>query len=158
MESLLGIIVVLLVVSVGTVAAARALKLPPLVGYLVVGLLLGPHALALAPDTDVTRWLAEIGVVFLMFSIGLEFSLPKLRAMRSLVFGLGAKWYSGHSLRSGGATDLFVQRVPYFLIKKMGRWKSEAAMIYYRCDDDVRQAVAVAFDNLAKEVGGGVCR
>lgn len=89
MESLLGIIVVLLVVSVGTVAAARALKLPPLVGYLVVGLLLGPYALALAPDTDVTRWLAEIGVVFLMFSIGLEFSLPKLRAMRSLVFGLG---------------------------------------------------------------------
>ncbi|MFN5491987.1 MAG: cation:proton antiporter [Burkholderiales bacterium] len=89
MESLLGIIVVLLVVSVGTVAAARALKLPPLVGYLVVGLLLGPHALALAPDTDVTRWLAESGVVFLMFSIGLEFSLPKLRAMRSLVFGLG---------------------------------------------------------------------
>ena len=89
MDSLLGIIVVLLVVSVGTVAAARALKLPPLVGYLVVGLLLGPHALALAPDTDVTRWLAEIGVVFLMFSIGLEFSLPKLRAMRSLVFGLG---------------------------------------------------------------------
>jgi len=89
MESLLGIIVVLLVVSLGTVAAARALKLPPLVGYLVVGLLLGPHALALAPDTDATRWLAEIGVVFLMFSIGLEFSLPKLRAMRSLVFGLG---------------------------------------------------------------------
>jgi len=89
MESLLGIIVVLLAVSVGAVSAARALKLPPIVGYLVVGLLLGPHALALAPDTEVTRWLAEIGVVFLMFSIGLEFSLPKLRAMRSLVFGLG---------------------------------------------------------------------
>lgn len=89
MESLLGIIVVLLAVSVGAVSAARALKLPPIVGYLVVGLLLGPHALALAPDTEVTRWLAEIGVVFLMFSIGLEFSLPKLRAMRNLVFGLG---------------------------------------------------------------------
>ncbi len=89
MESLLGVIVVLLAVSVGAVAAARALKLPPLVGYLVVGLAFGPHALGLAPDTDVTKWLAEIGVVFLMFSIGLEFSLPKLRAMRSLVFGLG---------------------------------------------------------------------
>jgi hypothetical protein len=76
----------------------------------------------------------------------------------ALSLGLEAKWYSGHSLRSGGATDLFVQRVPYFLIKKMGRWKSEAAVIYYRCDDDVRQAVAVAFDNLAKEVGGVVCR
>ena len=60
-----------------------------LAAYLLVGLLLGPHALGLAPDTDVTRWLAEIGVVFLMFSIGLEFSLPKLRAMRGLVFGLG---------------------------------------------------------------------
>jgi CPA2 family monovalent cation:H+ antiporter-2 len=81
--------VVLLAVSVGAVTAARALKLPPIVGYLVVGLLLGPHALGLAPDTEVTRWLAEIGVVFLMFSIGLEFSLPKLRAMRNLVFGLG---------------------------------------------------------------------
>ncbi len=89
MESLLGVIVALLAVSVGVVTAARALKLPPLVGYLMVGLLLGPHALGLAPDTDVTRWLAEIGVVFLMFSIGLEFSLPKLRAMRNLVFGLG---------------------------------------------------------------------
>ncbi|MEN9772015.1 MAG: hypothetical protein RJA58_658 [Pseudomonadota bacterium] len=89
MESLLGVIVVLLGVSVGAVAAARALKLPPLVGYLLVGLAFGPHALGLAPDTDVTKWLAEIGVVFLMFSIGLEFSLPKLRAMRSLVFGLG---------------------------------------------------------------------
>lgn len=89
MESLLGIIVVLLAVSVGAVAAARAFKLPPLVGYLVVGLALGPHALGLVPDTDITRWLAEIGVVFLMFSIGLEFSLPKLRAMKNLVFGLG---------------------------------------------------------------------
>ena len=89
MDSLLGVIVVLLAVSVGAVTAARALKLPPLVGYLSVGVLLGPNALGLAPDTDVTRWLAEIGVVFLMFSIGLEFSLPKLRAMRSLVFGLG---------------------------------------------------------------------
>jgi len=89
MDSLLGVIVVLLAVSVGAVTAARALKLPPLIGYLSVGVLLGPHALAMAPDTDVTRWLAEIGVVFLMFSIGLEFSLPKLRAMRGLVFGLG---------------------------------------------------------------------
>lgn len=89
MESLLGVIVVLLAVSVGTVTAARALKLPPIMGYLLVGLVLGPHALAMVPDTDITRWLAEIGVVFLMFSIGLEFSLPKLRAMRNLVFGLG---------------------------------------------------------------------
>lgn len=89
MDSLLGVIVVLLAASVGAVGVVRALKFPPMVGYLLVGLALGPYSLAVVPDTDITRWLAEIGVVFLMFSIGLEFSLPKLRAMRGLVFGLG---------------------------------------------------------------------
>ena len=62
--------------------------------------------------------------------------------------GLEEKYYSGHSLRAGGATDLFVCRVPYYIIKKMGRWKSEAAMLYYRCDEDVRKEVAAAFTKL----------
>ena len=56
---------------------------------LVVGMLLGPHALGLFSDREEMRLLAEFGVVFLMFSIGLEFSLPKLKSMRSDVFGLG---------------------------------------------------------------------
>ncbi|MGA1178754.1 MAG: cation:proton antiporter, partial [Burkholderiaceae bacterium] len=90
MESILSLIVALLAVSVGVVMAARAAKLPPLIGYLVVGVAFGPHALGVAPDTDVTLWLAEIGVVFLMFSIGVEFSLARLRAMRKLVLGLGS--------------------------------------------------------------------
>ena len=58
--------------------------------------------------------------------------------------------YSGHSLRAGGATDLFVARVPYYIIKKMGRWKSDAAMLYYRDDEDIRDAVTEAFTNLYK--------
>lgn len=62
--------------------------------------------------------------------------------------GLDAKHYSGHSLRAGGATDLFVARVPYYVIKKMGRWKSDAAMLYYRCDEDVERAVTEAFTRL----------
>lgn len=90
MESILSLIVALLAVSVGVVMAARAAKLPPLIGYLVVGVAFGPHALGVAPDTDVTLWLAEIGVVFLMFSIGVEFSLARLRAMKTLVLGLGS--------------------------------------------------------------------
>src|SRR5581483_4498834 len=57
--------------------------------YLVVGVALGPHALGVVPDDAATRSLAEFGIVFLMFSIGLEFSLPQLRAMRRAVFGLG---------------------------------------------------------------------
>ncbi len=82
-------VLVLLAGAVFAVVACRSLQLPPLVGYLVTGLVLGPHALGLIADDETTRRLAEFGVVFLMFSIGLEFSLPKLRAMRRIVLGLG---------------------------------------------------------------------
>jgi CPA2 family monovalent cation:H+ antiporter-2 len=61
-----------------------------MLGYLIVGIAIGPHALGWIPETTEARQLAEIGVVFLMFTIGLEFSLPKLVTMRSIVFGLGA--------------------------------------------------------------------
>lgn len=60
-----------------------------MLGYLVVGIVIGPHGLGFADDNETTHALAEFGVVFLMFSIGLEFSLPKLSAMRHIVFGLG---------------------------------------------------------------------
>ena len=71
------------------VVAFRMLHLPPMLGYLAVGILIGPHALGLADNNATTHTLAEFGVVFLMFSIGLEFSLSQLRAMRRIVFGLG---------------------------------------------------------------------
>ena len=60
-----------------------------MLGYLFAGTLIGPYSLGVVPDAPETRHLAEFGVVFLMFSIGLEFSLPKLHAMRRVVFGLG---------------------------------------------------------------------
>ncbi|HEX7682844.1 MAG TPA: cation:proton antiporter [Trinickia sp.] len=79
----------LLLASVVGVVLFRSLNLPPMLGYLTVGIVVGPHALGLAPNAERAQNLAEFGVVFLMFSIGLEFSLAKLRAMRTLVFGLG---------------------------------------------------------------------
>ncbi len=79
----------LLLASVAGVVLFRFLNLPPMLGYLSVGIVVGPHALGIAPDTERAQNLAEFGVVFLMFSIGLEFSLAKLRTMRTLVFGLG---------------------------------------------------------------------
>src|SRR5213075_1210625 len=85
----LASVLVLLAAAVLAVALCRRLKLPALVGYLVTGLALGPHALGLVSNREETQHLAEFGVVFLMFSIGLEFSLGKLRSMRRLVFGLG---------------------------------------------------------------------
>jgi CPA2 family monovalent cation:H+ antiporter-2 len=78
-----------LLAAVLGVVGCRFLKLPPMLGYLVVGVVIGPNALALAQDSDGVRHLGEFGVVFLMFVIGLEFNLPKLRAMRGHVFGLG---------------------------------------------------------------------
>ena len=83
-------VLVVLACAVVAVVICRSLKLPAMIGYLATGLALGPFALGLlSSEREETRWLAEIGVVFLMFSIGLEFSLPRLTAMRRVVFGLG---------------------------------------------------------------------
>jgi len=87
----LELVLLFLLAAVLGVVLCRLLKLPPMVGYLAVGVLIGPHALSFAKDSAAAglQHLAEFGVVFLMFVIGLEFNLPKLRSMRSLVFGLG---------------------------------------------------------------------
>jgi CPA2 family monovalent cation:H+ antiporter-2 len=89
MPHALQLILVLLAASVVVVVVCRLVRLPPILGYLVVGVAVGPHALALVPDDASTRYLGEFGIVFLMFSIGLEFSLAHLHAMRRAVFGLG---------------------------------------------------------------------
>jgi CPA2 family monovalent cation:H+ antiporter-2 len=89
MTNSLQLLLILLAVAVGVVVLCRILRLPAMLGYLIVGILIGPHALGWIPDAPETRHLAEFGVVFLMFSIGLEFSLARLRIMQRLVFGLG---------------------------------------------------------------------
>ncbi len=85
----LTLILVLLAAAVVVVAVFRLVRLPAILGYLLVGVLVGPHALAWVPNNETTRYMAEFGIVFLMFSIGLEFSLGQLHAMRRAVFGLG---------------------------------------------------------------------
>ena len=87
--STLGLVLLYLVAAVAGVVVCRLSKVPPMLGYLAVGVLIGPNATALAHDTPSVVYLAEFGVVFLMFVIGLEFNLPKLKSMRKLVFGLG---------------------------------------------------------------------
>ncbi|MDZ7593828.1 MAG: cation:proton antiporter, partial [Thiobacillus sp.] len=89
MHSSLQLVLILLSVAVLVAAAARALRLPTMLGYLVTGIAIGPFALGWIPDSEEARYLAEFGVVFLMFSIGLEFSLPRLMTMRMTVFGFG---------------------------------------------------------------------
>lgn len=86
----LTIILLLLTAAVCTVFLARRIRLPSLLAYLVIGIALGPHGLSLLGETEEVGGPAEFGVVFLMFSIGLEFSISRLRAMQNLVFGFGA--------------------------------------------------------------------
>jgi CPA2 family monovalent cation:H+ antiporter-2 len=85
----LSSVLLLLTSSVVLVGLFRAMRLPAMLAYFVVGILVGPYSFNLLPSTESSRHVAEFGIVFLMFSIGLEFSLPKLYAMRKTLFGLG---------------------------------------------------------------------
>jgi len=90
MPSILQTTLILLASALAGVLIIRASKLPPILGYLLAGLVIGPNATALAADSDMLKNFAEFGVVFLMFSIGLEFNLGKLKSMKKIVFGFGA--------------------------------------------------------------------
>jgi len=89
MFSSLELIILLLGSSVILVSIMRNAKLPPMIAYFLVGLLLGPSVLSILPDSEANRHLVEFGIVFLMFTIGLEFNLPTLNSMRGILFGVG---------------------------------------------------------------------
>jgi CPA2 family monovalent cation:H+ antiporter-2 len=106
MHSNLLSILLLLSAAVVAVAVARRFRLPSMLAYLAIGIALGPHGLALLTETAGVEGFAEFGIVFLMFSIGLEFSLKRLQAMRTLVFGLGASQMALTALGTGLVTAL----------------------------------------------------
>ena len=83
-------VLILLAAAVFAVSVVRRMGLPATLAYLAVGLTLGPRAFAVVSESDTTRLLGELGVAFLLFTLGLEFSLPRMMAMRREVFGLGA--------------------------------------------------------------------
>ncbi|NWE50438.1 cation:proton antiporter, partial [Pseudomonas gingeri] len=83
-------LLIILASSLVVIALFRRLQLPPVLGYLCVGLLVGPTAFGWVNDNENLPDLAELGVVFLLFSLGLEFSLSKMLALRRVVFGLGS--------------------------------------------------------------------
>ncbi|MCP3862138.1 MAG: potassium transporter [Aestuariibacter sp.] len=78
-----------MLIAVVSVAVFKRIHLPPILAYLFAGVIAGPSGISLFAHPEEMHLLAEVGIVFLLFSLGLEFSLPKLLAMRSLVFGAG---------------------------------------------------------------------
>jgi monovalent cation:H+ antiporter-2, CPA2 family len=86
----LAVVLILLAASVLVVTLARRVGLPTTLGYVGVGMLLGPYVLGWFGASDTSRLLAELGVVFLLFTLGLEFSWPRMVAMRREVFGVGS--------------------------------------------------------------------
>jgi monovalent cation:H+ antiporter-2, CPA2 family len=89
MHETLPSILILLTSGVLAVALFRVLRLPAMLAYFLVGIILGPNTFGLMSDSEVHRQFAEFGIVFLMFSIGLEFSISQLYAMKRIVLGIG---------------------------------------------------------------------
>ncbi|MGH8230214.1 MAG: monovalent cation:proton antiporter-2 (CPA2) family protein, partial [Steroidobacteraceae bacterium] len=100
-------VLILLLASVLVLALARRIGMPVILGYLVVGIVIGPSAFDVLPNNAQTQEIAEIGVVFLLFTLGLEFSFPRMVAMRREVFGLG----SAQTLVVGGAGALAIHGI-----------------------------------------------
>lgn len=88
-HDLLKEVLVLLVISVITITIFGRLRIPSIVSYMIVGVITGPGVLGLIHTSDVTRLLGEIGVVFLLFTIGLDFSVTRFQSMKKTLFGLG---------------------------------------------------------------------
>lgn len=86
---MLNTTLILLTASLLSAALVRALGLSPIVGFLLAGVIIGPHGLSLVPDSPTIHQIAQFGIIFLMFTIGLEFSLSRLLADRFMVLVLG---------------------------------------------------------------------
>ncbi len=119
----LEFVLLMLGAAVIGVVIFRSFQLPSILGYLAVGAVIGPYSTGLVSDAQSLEGLAEFGVVFLMFTVGLEFSLPQLLAMRKIVFGLGLAQVSISILGS-----IIITLAIVFLLPSLGTTSWQAAL------------------------------
>ncbi len=122
-------LLIILAASLLVIALFRHLKLPPLLAYMSVGLALGPGSLGWLQQHEDMPLLAEFGVVFLLFSLGLEFSLPRMLALRRVVFGLGSLQVFACTLPLAGLLHLAGLALPAALLVGGGLALSSTAIV-----------------------------
>lgn len=122
-------LLIILASSLVVIALFQRLRLPPVLGYLCVGLMVGPTAFNWVNESEDLPDLAELGVVFLLFSLGLEFSLSKMLALRRVVFGLGSLQVLGSGIVLGALLMLFGMPIAPALLLGAGLALSSTAIV-----------------------------
>jgi CPA2 family monovalent cation:H+ antiporter-2 len=122
-------LLIILASSLVVIALFQRLRLPPVLGYLCVGLIVGPTAFNWVNESEELPDLAELGVVFLLFSIGLEFSLSKMLMLRRVVFGLGSLQVLCSGVLLGGLLMLLGMPITPALLLGAGLALSSTAIV-----------------------------
>jgi monovalent cation:H+ antiporter-2, CPA2 family len=122
-------LLIILASSLVVIALFQRLRLPPVLGYLCVGLMIGPSAFNWVNESEALPDLAELGVVFLLFSLGLEFSLSKMLALRRVVFGLGSLQVLCSGMLLGGLLMLLGMPITPALLLGAGLSLSSTAIV-----------------------------
>lgn len=142
-------IVVLLIAAVCIVTIFRRFHLSPMLGYLFAGLAIGPHGIGIIENVEATRTIAELGVVFLLFAIGLELTVDRLRAMRVQVFGLGTAQVVLTSVAIGYIAYLLNASIEAAIVIGGGLALSSTAVVLQYLADNNEQATQAGRVSLA---------
>ncbi|BBJ32279.1 potassium transporter [Rickettsia asiatica] len=141
-------VIILLGTAVFIVAILKRLRLSPVLGYLIAGAAIGDHGLKIV-TYDQTKLLGELGVVFLLFAIGLELSFERLKAMRRYVFGLGSLQVLTTAIVIAGAMVLIDGNSSAAIITGGGLALSSTALVMQVIEENRSQSTQIGRISLA---------
>jgi len=147
-EHILISVIILLGTAVFVVATLKRFNLSPVLGYLIAGAVIGDHGFKIV-TYDQTKLLGELGVVFLLFAIGLELSFERLKAMRRYVFGLGSLQVLATTVIIGGAIVLITEDSASAIIIGGGLALSSTALVMQVIEENRSQSTQVGRISLA---------
>jgi monovalent cation:proton antiporter-2 (CPA2) family protein len=149
--------IILLLVGIFAITLMRRVGLSPIVGYLVAGVIIGPHALKLIHESETTHLLAELGVVFLLFDIGLHFSLSSIWEARRDLLGLGPLQIVLCGLAFGGVTVAFGLGPEYAVILGGALALSSTAVVVHTLAERKQQNCPVGLTGMAILIFQDIC-